>query len=159
LMLRSVRLPGTPAAFERCRVRAALIGRIAGALACVALAGCTIAFQHTQSRWLNEMGLYDGVFREILGHSGDVPRDLRALGLDPGFAHAAGSTVVSPNSAAKLPIYPDFLQHATFEGEIGFYLDHPGRAVGLVGRGLQGLSVTRPSYLGNYAASPTRAPY
>jgi hypothetical protein len=133
--------------------------RVPGAVACLLLIGFTVAFQQTQSRWLNEIIRYDAAFMNILGHSDNVPGDLHALGLDPRFKAAAGSSVVAGNSAAALPEYPQFLERFSFTDEAEFYATHPLRLFGVADRGMEGLSATRPTYLGNYPVTAGRPPY
>ncbi len=144
------------------RVSRALIafaGRAPALIACMFLVGATAEFQEHQSRWMSEIVLYDDVFRDVLGHSPNVPADLRALHLPANFASAAGSTVLSQNSAAGLPDYPVFLHNESLGTVLGFYAEHPLRLFRLAGRGLDGLSATRPTYLGNYEAGSGAAPY
>jgi hypothetical protein len=128
-------------------------------VACVVLVGGTAEFQQHQPRWLNEIVRYDDVFRGILGHSPNVHGDLRALHLPADFASAAGSSIVSPNSASALPDYPRFVQRATFGDILGFYATHPLRLFGIADRGLVGVAATRPPYLGNYQAGSGADPY
>ncbi|GAA2030282.1 hypothetical protein GCM10009839_32480 [Catenulispora yoronensis] len=137
----------------------AICARALGAAACLVLVMFAVGFQMTQPRWLNEIVLYNGVFQEILGHSDDVPGDLRALGLSPTLASAAGATIVSSDSAATLPAYSDFLDHASFDSELRFYATHPTRLIGVADRGLIGLSKARPPYLGTYPAGSGHQPY
>ena len=137
----------------------ALARRVPALLVCVGLVGATAEFEVHQSRWLNEIVLYNNVFDSVLGHSSDVPGDLRALHLPANFAPAAGAPVTSPQSAAALPDYPQFLRHASFAGVVEFYATHPDRLFGVFDRGLVGMSATRPPYLGNYQASSGAAPY
>jgi hypothetical protein len=137
----------------------ALARRAPALLVCVGLVGMTAEFEAHQSRWLNEIVLYDSVFRGVLGHSSDVPADLRALHLPANFAPAAGSSILAPQSASTLPDYPQFLRHASFVGVVEFYASHPTRLFGVFDRGLVGMSATRPQYLGNYPASSAAAPY
>lgn len=141
------------------RILLAVAGRAPALVACTFMVAATAEFQEHQSRWMSEIVLYDDVFRDVLGHSPDVPADLRALHLPANFASAAGSTVVSANSAAALPDYPAFLRNESLGRVLGFYAEHPGRLFGLAGRGLAGVSATRPGYLGNYQASSGAAPY
>jgi hypothetical protein len=112
-----------------------------------------------QPRWTVEMARYDAVFGEILGHSGDVPGDLKTLHLPQTLASSAGSTLVSANSAGSSPGYRAFLAHDKLGTIIGFYAHHPLRLAGLADRGLKGVSAVRPSYLGNYTAGYGRQPY
>lgn len=126
---------------------------------CALLVGGTVEFQRHQPRWLNEITRYDDVFTSILGHSPNVQGDLRALHLPADFAPAAGSSIVADNSAATLPDYPRFVHRATFGDILAFYATHPLRLFGVADRGLAGVAVTRPSYLGNYQAGSSAAPY
>jgi hypothetical protein len=141
------------------RVLLALAVRTPALLACTVMIAATAEFELHQSRWMNEIVLYDDVFRDVLGHSSDVPADLHALHLPAGFAPAAGSSIVDPNSAASMPIYPYFVQHETFGDVLSFYATHPLRLFGMADRGLTGVADTRPSYLGNYLASSGAEPY
>ena len=126
---------------------------------CAGLVVFTAGFQQLQPRWLNEIVLYDAYFGELLGHSHHVQADLKALHLDPGAAASAGSNIVAPDSLAATPLYPDFLEHASFGEEVGFYAVHPWRLLGLTGRGLAGMAAVRPSYLGDYQVGSGHPPY
>ncbi|HEV3169249.1 MAG TPA: hypothetical protein VGZ32_02875 [Actinocrinis sp.] len=141
------------------RAMGAVATRLPALAACAVLVGGTALFEQHQSRWLNEIVLYDDVFRDVLGHSSHVHADLRALGLPTDLASAAGSSIVAPNSAAKLPDYPRFVQQESFGRVLAFYITHPWRLPGVADRGLVGMAATRPSYLGNYLASSGAAPY
>jgi len=141
------------------RVMGTVAARLPALAACAVLVGGTALFEQHQSRWLNEIVLYDDVFRDVLGHSSHVHGDLRALGLPTDLASAAGSSIVAPNSAAKLPDYPRFLRQESFGNVLAFYVAHPWRLPGVADRGLAGMAATRPSYLGNYLASSGAAPY
>jgi hypothetical protein len=110
-------------------------------------------YQQHQPRFLREMALYDEVFQGVLGHSSDVRGDLTALHLPRSFAPAAGTTVVSPGSVAASAGYPEFLREAGYRDVMEFYAEHPLRLFGVANRGLDALSATRPTYLGNYEAS------
>jgi len=137
----------------------ALARRAPALLICVGLLGATAEFEVHQSRWLNEIVLYNNVFGSVLGHSSDVPADLRALHLPADFAPAAGVSILAPQAASTLPDYPQFLRHASFGGVLEFYASHPTRLFGVFDRGLVAMSTTRPPYLGNYQASSGAAPY
>jgi hypothetical protein len=159
LLARPTALPRRLRFLTRRRIPAALFGRVPAALVCAGLAVATVGFQQTQSRWLNEIVTYDATFLNLLGHSHHVHADLRALHLAPGLAAAAGSHIVGPGSASGTALYPDFLEHVTLGDTTKFYATHPWRLVGLAGRGLEGVSAARPSYLGNYPVSAGHAPY
>jgi hypothetical protein len=159
LLARPTALPRRLRLLTRFRVVGALFGRVPAVLVCAALAVFTMGFQQTQSRWLNEIVTYDATFLNLLGHSHHVQGDLRALHLNPGLASAAGSNVVGPGSAAGTKLYPDFLANVTLKDTTEFYATHPWRLVGLGGRGLEGVSAARPSYLGNYPVSAGRPAY
>jgi hypothetical protein len=137
----------------RCRAR-----RAALAASGLLIAG-TAGFQTLQPVWLNEIVHYDAVFGEILGHGHHVRADLKALGLPASLAGSAGSTMVSPNSAAALPQYQDFLDHDGMATVLRFYATHPLRLAGVADQGLVGMSAARPTYLGNYLPGGGRAPY
>ena len=141
------------------RVLAAVFGRVPAAALCAGLAVFTVGFQQTQSRWLNEIVLYDATFMNLLGHSHHVQGDLRALHLNPDLGSAAGSSIVAPNSAAGTASYPDFLEHVTLADTMEFYAKHPWRLAGVAGRGFEGMSAARPSYLGNYQAGAGHEAY
>ena len=141
------------------RATGTVAARLPALAACAVLVGGTALFEQHQSRWLNEIVLYDDVFRDVLGHSSHVSADLRALGLPTDLASAAGSSIVAPNSAATLPDYPRFLRQESFGKVLAFYAAHPWRLPGVTDRGLIGMAETRPSYLGNYLASSGAAPY
>lgn len=159
LLARPTSLPRRLRFLTRHRIPAALFGRVPAALVCAGLALATVGFQQTQSRWLNEIVTYDATFLNLLGHSHHVRGDLRALHLPPGLATAAGSTIVGPNSASGTALYPDFLQNVTLGDTTKFYGTHPWLLAGLAGRGLEGVSAARPSYLGDYPVSAGHAAY
>lgn len=154
-----VRMPRRRSGRALLRTFAAVATRLPALAACAVLIGGTVQFELHQSRWLNEIVLYDDVFRDVLGHSSHVNGDLHALGLPADFAGSAGSSIVAPNSAAALPDYPLFLQHASLGKVLTFYAAHPWRLAGVADRGLAGMAQTRPSYLGNYLASSGADPY
>ena len=159
LLARPTSLPRRLSVLTRHRIPAALFGRLPAALVCAGLALATVGFQQTQSRWLNEIVTYDATFLNLLGHSHHVQADLRALHLPPGLAAAAGSHIVGPDSVSGTALYPEFLEHITLADTTKFYATHPWRLVGLAGRGLEGVSAARPSYLGNYPVSAGHEPY
>ena len=159
LLARPTALPHRLRFLTRHRLPAALFGRVPAALVCAALAVFTMGFQQTQSRWLNEIVTYDATFLNLLGHSHHVRSDLRVLHLNPKLASAAGSHIVGPGSASDTKLYADFLHNVTLGDTTDFYATHPWRLVGLAGRGLEGVSAARPSYLGNYPVSAGRPPY
>ena len=141
------------------RIIAALVGRAPAAILCAALALSTLGYQQSQSRWLYENNLYDSVFGELLGHSGHVTGDLRAMHLPPGLAASAGSDIVVPDSAADTALYPAFLRQASYRDELAFYAEHPWRLAGVANRGLDGVAAARPDYLGEYPADAGHPAY
>jgi hypothetical protein len=106
----------------------------------------------------NQIDAYDEVFNEILVHSSNRTADLRSLGVDPQLAYAAGSNVLSNNSAATSPEYLQFRSHVTEGVILQFYLTHPTRLFPVFGDGLHAMSVWRQNYLGTYTAGPGHRP-
>jgi hypothetical protein len=141
------------------RAAGGVASRTPALLACLAMLAATAGFEQQQSRWTKELALYHDVFQDVLGHSPNVPADLRALGLPTGLAPAAGSSIVGPNSAVALPQYPYFVRQASYGRVLDFYAAHPERLFGVADRGLTGLAATRPSYLGNYLAGSGARPF
>jgi len=138
------------------------VRRVPAAILCAGLVLFAVGYQQMQSRWLYEDSLYNSVFGEVLGHSHNVAGDLRSLHLAPGLATSAGSDIVARNSAAvgtNAALYPDFLAHASYSDELGFYAAHPWRLLGVADRGLDGVSAARPDYLGNYPAAAGHPAY
>jgi len=150
LLARPTALPRCLSRLGRPRPLRVLLTRVPALALCAGLGLFTVGFQQTQSRWLNEIVVYDATFLNLLGHSRHVQGDLRALHLSPGLASAAGSHIVGPKSAAGTALYPDFLEHVTLADTVEFYATHPWRLADVAGRGFEGISAARPSYLGNY---------
>ena len=159
LLARPTAVPRLLRHLGRRKASAAIFGRAPAAVLCAGLVVFTAGFQQLQPRWLDEIVLYDAYFGELLGHSGHIQGDLKALHLDPGLAASAGSNIVAANSAAATAYYPDFLENASFGAEVRFYAEHPWRLLGVTDRGLTGMSDPRPSYLGHYQAGSGHAPY
>lgn len=154
-----IRLRLLTASRRALRIAGGVASRTPALSACLVMLAATAGFEQQQSRWTSELALYHDVFQDVLGHSSNVPADLRALGLPTGLASAAGSSIVGPHSAVTLPQYPYFVQHISYGRVLDFYATHPGRLFGVADRGLDGLSATRPSYLGNYLAGSGAQPF
>jgi hypothetical protein len=160
LLARPAALPRFLRRIARPRIVAGFFGRIPGAVLCAGLALFALGYQQTQSRWLYENNLYNSVFGDLLDHSSHVTADLRALHLAPGLAASVGSDdIAARNSPADTALYPDFLAHASYSGELSFYADHPWRLFGVADRGLDGVSAARPDYLGNFPADAGHPAY
>jgi hypothetical protein len=143
------------------RVRTAWAGvrpRLPGVAASAVLVAVAAVLLLGAPKRFNQVDAYDEVFNEILVHSPNKAADLRSLGVSPTLAYAAGSNVLSANSAATSQAYLQFRDHVTEATIIRFYLTHPLRLFGVAGDGLGAVSHWRQDYLGSYLAGSHHPP-
>jgi hypothetical protein len=139
---------------RRSRVRAVAIG--------LALALCALAFRYytssqASSGWLTR---YNTIFREILPHSPDPRRDLAELGLDPDLARFAGVSAWVPESPARRPEVRAYLAPGSGKPSPRmFYLRHPDRLAGVLGRAAAHSFLLQPDDLGHFAKESGAPPF
>lgn len=135
-------------------------GRRWPALVALALTGAlAVMYVSERPSRLNDRTLYDLVFSEILPHSPDPIGDLRALGLDPAWAGAAGSGFDSPHALVGTPAYDEFRDRAGWL-RVGFFFGtHPFRLAQGFFRNVAATAELRPGDLGSYPAGSGRPAY
>ncbi len=120
----------------------------------LAAALCGLAFRYyassqASSGWLTR---YHTIFREILVHSPDPRRDLEELGLDPGLAKSAGVNAWVPESPARIPEVRAYLEPGSGKPSPRmFYVRHPDRLAGVLGRAAKYSYVLQADDLGQFA--------
>jgi len=94
---------------------------------------------------------YQVVFTSLLPHSPSPTDDLRDLGLPPQLARWSGTTGYEAKTASSDDAFDGFYDKTGVLSMATFYVSHPGRAVGLVSRGLRASADPRVDYLGKTA--------
>jgi hypothetical protein len=129
-----------------------------GVVLAAVMALSAITYQNAQPKRFEELNTYGAVFSEILTHSQNPEADLRAIGAPISLAGAAGSHILSSNSAARMKDYREFRENVSTGDIARFWLTHPGRTVGTIGRGFEQMAKLRPNYLYSYPPSVNKEP-
>ena len=105
------------------------------------------------------MALYDAVFFGILPESHDPQADLKALGLDPGYARYSGTLAWTPGTGVADGSLVNAIQAKVSPfGLMAFYLKRPRRMWRHVEARLPTALSLRPEFCGNFDRSAGRLP-
>lgn len=143
LLLRRVPLGGLTGAWT---------GRLAPALAAVAVVGASGANLLQQPVFFTQVNVHNLTFQTLLPDSADPAGTLRKLGAPPGLTRYQGTGFFDPAAAGKQsdPEYQAF-QSSVSRGDIlGYLATSPRHWVPMLREGARAVAVVRVDYLSNY---------
>ncbi len=129
------------------------VSRWPALLVAVVLTSVSVVYLQAQPKTFDVQTRYAEVFIEMLPHSRNPAQDLRRLGLDPALVSSSGKAITDPGSAAYLPSFTDFPDKASPVRTTLVYLRQPDRLLSMMDRGMAGMAIWRPDYLGSYPPS------
>jgi hypothetical protein len=97
-----------------------------------------------------QINAYHVIFDSIIDGHHDAASDLTALGLPASFAQYQGSNWWGDRPAHADPLWPQYQDRVNMRAVANWYLEHPGRTLGILHNGAKELLAARPDNIGSY---------